>query len=83
MIAFMPVKSQAQLILEDLAAENLELRCALTDSLNMHHRNLEDASRVFREDRGHVCESRKAIEAIRARSFSAIKRHSAAQEKDK
>ena len=83
MIACVPEKSQAQLILEDLAAENDRLRNALNDALNAHHRNLGDLADAFREDRGHHCQSRKALEAIRQRSWHAIKQRDAAQRSTK
>lgn len=49
------------------------LRLRLNNSLNAHQRNLQDATKAFSEDRGHVCQSRQTIEGIMQRSLQAIK----------
>ena len=49
------------------------LRMELNRALNYHHRNIADVATAMREDRGHVCQSRKTCEAIFQRSWEAIK----------
>lgn len=47
-------------------------RMRANNALNAHLRNVQEAAKVFREDMGHVCQSRVAVEAIMQRSQAAL-----------